>query len=73
MQCNDNKNSDYDCIMQNTFYILLTVLAAAVSNTLMWPEHNRVQITCNTLSAFHVQHIMCHMVEDSSAIKFDRI
>ena len=31
-------------------------------------------IMCNTSSAFHVQHIVCHMVQrGSSAIKFDRV
>ena len=30
-------------------------------------------ITCNTSSANHVQHVMCHFVwRDSSAVKFDR-
>ena len=24
----------------------------------LWPEHNRVQITCNTLGAHHVQHVV---------------
>ena len=28
-----------------------------VSNTLKWPGHNRVQITCNTSDTHHVQHI----------------
>ena len=33
-----------------------------------------MQITCNTLSAFHVQHVACHVVRrDSSAIKLDRV
>ena len=39
--------------------------------TLKWPRHNRVQITCNTSSANHLQHV-CHLVQrDSSA--FDRV
>ena len=38
------------------------------------PGCNRVQTTCNTSSAYHVQHVMCHVVRrDSSAIKFDRV
>ena len=42
--------------------------------TLNGPERDRVQITCNTSSAYHVQHAVCHMVRrDSSAIKFDRV
>ena len=38
------------------------------------PVRNRVQVTCNTSSAFHVQPAVCHLVRrDSSAIKFDRV
>ena len=37
-------------------------------------NRNIVQITCNTSSAFHVQHVVCHMVRrGSSAIEFDRV
>ena len=33
-----------------------------------------MQITCNTSSAHHVQHVVCHVVRrGSSAIKFDRV
>ena len=43
------------------------------NNTLKWPGSNRVEITCNTLGAYHVQHV-CHVVQSgSSAIKFDRV
>ena len=28
--------------------------------TLKWPGHNRVQITCNTSGAYHVQHVVLH-------------
>ena len=28
------------------------------TRTLKWPGHNRVHITCNTFSAYHVQHIV---------------
>ena len=28
------------------------------THTLKWPGHNRVQITCNTSSAYHVQHVV---------------
>ena len=41
---------------------------------LKWPGCNCVQITCNTSSAHHVQHAVCHVVRrDSSAIKFYRV
>ena len=44
------------------------------TRTLEWPKHNRVKITCNTSSAYHVQRVVCHLVRrDSSAIKFDRV
>ena len=44
------------------------------ARTLKWPGHNRVQITCNTSSAYHAQPAVCHLVRrDSSAIKFDRV
>ena len=44
------------------------------TNTLQWPGHNRVQISCNTSSAYHVQHVVCHVVwRDSSATKLERV
>ena len=46
------------------------------TRTLKWPGRNRVQITCNTSRAYHVQvsYVTCHLVRrDSSAIKFDRV
>ena len=33
-----------------------------------------MQITCNTSSTYHVQHVMYHMVRrDSSAAEFDKV
>ena len=33
-----------------------------------------VQTTCNTLSAYYMQNVVCHVVRrNSSAIKFDRV
>ena len=33
-----------------------------------------MQITCNTSSIYHMQHVVCPMVRrDSSAFKFDRL
>ena len=44
------------------------------TRTLKWPRYNRVKITCNTSSAYHVQRVVCHIVRrDSSGIKFDRL
>ena len=35
---------------------------------------SRVQMTCNLLSAYHVQHVVCHLVgRDGFAIKSDRV
>ena len=43
------------------------------THPLKWPRCNRVQIMCNTSSAFHVQPAVCHLVlRDSSAIEFHR-
>ena len=43
-------------------------------HTLKWPGRNRVQITYNTSSAYHMQRVTCHVVwRDSSAIKVDRV
>ena len=42
--------------------------------TLKWPESNRVQITCNISSDYHVQQVVCYLVRrNSSAVKFDRV
>ena len=42
--------------------------------TLKGTVRYRVQITCNTSSDYHVQHVMCEVVRrDSSAIKADRV
>ena len=32
------------------------------THTLKWPRRNRVQITCNTLSAYHVQHVVLRVI-----------
>ena len=33
-----------------------------------------MQIMCNASSAYHMQHVVCHMVQrDSSATKFDKV
>ena len=42
--------------------------------TLKWPGRNHVQIMSNISNAFHVQHVMCHVLQkDSSAISFDKV
>ena len=43
------------------------------TRTLQWPGRNCVQITCNALTAYDVQHSMFPLAQrDSSAIKCDR-
>ena len=62
--------------MRNSkFFFTVSSLRRDLSPTraLKWPGSIQVQITCNTSSAYHVQHV-CHVGRrDSSAIKFDRV
>ena len=44
------------------FTISLLLREPSPTRTLKWPGRNCVQITCNTSSAFHVQHVVCHGV-----------
>ena len=60
---------------RNSRFFTISSLRRELSPTRMlkWPGRDRVQIMCNTSSAYHVQHAVCHFVRrDSSAIKFDR-
>ena len=42
-------------------------------HALKWPGRNRLDITCNTSSTHHVQHVMNHVVQrDNSAVKFSQ-
>ena len=53
--------------------IIITMMMMRIL-TLKRPGRNRVQITCNTSSAFYLEHIVCYVLRrDSSAIKFDRV
>ena len=74
---NSNKDADNDRIKRrySRFFLQSCHCAAnCLQHSLKWPERNRVQITCNTSGAHHVQHVVCHVVQrDSSAIKFDRV
>ena len=79
------KDNNNDCIQRCSlrFFTIFDCIQVCRSSlcrkvpptyTLKWPRRNRVQITCNTSSANHVQHVMCHLVRrDSSATKFDRV
>ena len=43
------------------------ILCLSLARMLMWPRHNRVQITCNTSGAFRVQHVVCYVVRRDRA------
>ena len=46
------------------FLQLLSVPRTVSTPTLKRPGRNRVQITCNTSIAYHVQHILCHVAQN---------
>ena len=51
-----------------------TISLLSPTRTLNFPLRIRVQITCNTLCAHHVEYVVCYMLRrDSSAIGFDRV
>ena len=55
-----------------TFTISSLHYELSLTHVLNWPGPNHVQITCNTLRVYHVQHVVCHMVrKDSSVIMSD--
>ena len=71
---NDNNNNGIQ--KRNSRFFTISSLRRELSptRTLKRPLRNRVQITCNTSSAYHVQHAVCHLVRrDSSAIEFDSV
>ena len=45
--------------MRNLRFFIISSLRRELSptRTLKWPGSNRVQITCNTQSAYHVHHV----------------
>ena len=58
---NNNNNNNYNRI-QRCYSRFSTISSQRrelfPTRTLKWPRRNRVQITCNTSSAYHVQHIV---------------
>ena len=66
----------HNCIERRSSRVVaITSLRRELSptRTVKRPGRNRVQITCNTPSAYHMQPAVCHVVRrDSSASKFDR-
>ena len=72
---NDNKINKNDANERCNSMFFTTSLRRELftTRTLKWPGRSRVQITCNTSGAYHVQHVVCHVVQrDSSGIQFDR-
>ena len=58
---NNNNKIIIACQRCNSRFFAISTLCREPSPTrTLWPGHNHVQITCNTLSAHHVQHVMLH-------------
>ena len=56
-----NNNNNNNCIQRRNsrlFTISSQRRQPFPTRTLKWPGRNRVQITCNTSSAYHVQHVL---------------
>ena len=58
---NNNNNNNNNCFQRRSLRFL-TVSSQrhelSPTRTLKWPRCNHVQITCNTSSAYHVQHVI---------------
>ena len=57
---NDNNNNNRTERRSSRFFFTISSLRREPSptRTLRWPGRNRVQITCNTSSAYQVQHVV---------------
>ena len=57
---NNNNNNNNHTQRRNLRFLTISSLRRELSptHTLKRPGRNRVQITCNTSSAYHVQHVM---------------
>ena len=59
---NNNNNNNNNNRIQRRYSRLFTISSQrrelSPTLTLKWPGRNRVQITCNTSSAYHVQHVV---------------
>ena len=61
--CNNNNSNNNNRIQRrNSRFFTISSLRRELSptRTLKWPGRNRVQITCNTSSAYQVQHVVLH-------------
>ena len=63
---NNNNNNNNNRIQRRNSRLFFTIsslcLETSPTLTLKWPGRNRVQIMCNILSAYHMQHVMLHVV-----------
>ena len=57
---NNNNNNGIQGANQDFFTISSLWCKPSPTRTLKWPGRNRVQITCNTSSDHHVQHVVLH-------------
>ena len=56
---NNNNNNNNRIQRRNLrFFTISLHHEPSPTGTLMWPGHNHVQITCNTSSNYHVQHVV---------------
>ena len=77
---NDNNNNNNSNCTERHNLRLFTISSLrhelSPTRTLKWPRRNRVQITCNTSSAYHVQHIVIHATwyeETAQLLSLNRI
>ena len=56
----NNNNNNNRIQRRNSRFFTISSLRreASPTRTLKWPGNNCVQITCNTFSAYHVQHVV---------------
>ena len=57
---NNNNNNRFERRNSRFFTIPSLRREPSPTRTLKWPGRNRVQIPCNTSSAYYVQHVMLH-------------
>ena len=55
---NSNRNNRIERRKSRFFTISSLRREPSPTPTVKWPERNRMQITCNISSAYHVQHIV---------------
>ena len=59
---NNNNNNRIERRYSRFFTISSQRCELSPTRTLKWPRRNCVQITCNTSSAYHVQHVVLHAI-----------